>query len=243
MAETVRNVYPLCMAVILYLDSDIVIVSKAAGEAVETKRGDQRSITTSLRETLGDTALQPVHRIDQPVTGLVVYGRRKAAIASFHEQFATGAVLRRYIAIVTQAPDPPEGSLVDQIVVDGSENRSHIVTDDTKGTAKTARLHYRTVGSTKHHTVLFVTLESGRHHQIRAQFAHRGWHILGDAKYGARRPMRDRSIGLHAREIVFVHPRLGDTMHVIAPFPSGSLWNAVREVTTTDLPEDGSLSR
>ncbi len=244
MATTGENVYPYRMKDLLYLDRHLLVIAKDPGDAVESARKGTSTVVQWWRNTLDDRRIQPIHRIDQPVGGIVVLGRTKEAIASLNEQFSLGTVERNYVAVVTTPPDPPAGVLEDRVLQDPTGNRSRIVAgsgEESGGPAESergrvARLTYTTVGNTTHHTVLEVTLHTGRHHQIRVQLAHRGWHILGDTRYGARRPMKDKSIGLWARRISFVHPFTGERLTLYAPAPNGSVWNVVVDLPLSGFP-------
>ncbi len=226
------------MSTLVYLDSWMVIVAKEAGEAVQTKDNAQKSLVQHWREVLGDSRLQPAHRIDQPVSGLVVLSRTTEAFRSLQSAFMDKHVQRYYLAVVDTPPEPAEGVLEDlleqrgtrtMVVPEGSENGKH------------ARLRYQTVGSTRHHTIVLVTLETGRHHQIRVQLASRGWHVVGDARYGARRSMRDRSIALHGWYLSLPHPGLSlPPVSLTASLPDTPLWRGVGESLT--LPSAATVS-
>ncbi len=213
------------MGTLVYMDSDLVVLSKRSGEAVAGRRPEHRALITEWRRRLGEPALQPVHRIDQPVSGLVVLSRNRRAFANLQRALQAGAVRRVYLAVVDGTPDPPSGVLEDRIAIETGRNRSRI---DEAG--KESRLTYELIGRTDHHAVLKVTLDTGRHHQIRVQLGSRGWHVVGDAKYGARRAMSDRSIALHARYLSFPHPSRPVRVACIAPMPERPLWRAVREL-------------
>ncbi len=215
------------MSKLVYVDRSMVIINKFAGEPVQTEDPTQHTVVQEWREKLGDPELQPAHRIDQPVSGLVVLSRNAGSFTSLQRGFAANTVERLYLAVVSTAPDPPEGALEDFIQQKGT--RSVIGTE-----GKPASLHYRTIGKTDHHTILLVRLHTGRHHQIRVQLASRGWNVVGDARYGARRPLSDRSIALHAWRLTMDHPAFpGQTMKLYGDVPAGRLWQAVRTVILT----------
>ncbi len=243
------------MGELLFLDSDLVVINKAAGEPVggdrggTGKRGGRNGkpapapLLDHWRRTLEEPELQLIHRIDQPVGGIVLLGRRKETLPFFYDAFAHQRAARFYVAIVTSPPDREEGELADILTVDTANPTTTVVATGGRGTAggKEAVLHYRIVGRTTHHTVLLVRLKTGRHHQIRAQLAHRGWNILGDARYGARRPMRDRSIGLYAWRLTTPHPTLSLPLTFTAPLPLTSLWNDVDRLLRDGALRDNSF--
>ena len=220
------------MSTLLYVDSAIVVVGKFPGEAVESRTSGEKTVVAEWRETIGDDSLQPLHRIDQPVGGIVVLGRGNEVLTDVYRQFREGRVTRRYLAIVVNAPVPASGTLEHRLSYDGRRNVTYV-----HESGKRAVLHYATRGTTDHHTILEITLVTGRHHQIRAQLAAIGSTILGDAKYGARRPMRDKSIGLHAWKLALTHPISGLSMQFTAPLPSRSVWNAVERAVAS--PREG----
>lgn len=226
------------MSTLVFLDSWLVIVAKYAGEAVQTRDKRRKTVVTEVRERFSESKIQPVHRIDQPVSGTVVLARTASAFSFLQAAFASGEVDRRYLAVVDHPPEPVDGTLEDFLLVPDGENRagrrSRIVESGTPG-ARSARLTYRTLGFTDHHTILLVELDTGRHHQIRAQLAHRGWHVVGDALYGARRPMRDRSIALHAWYVSVPHPFFRERITCSAPLPDSALWRGVTHALNRPL--------
>jgi 23S rRNA pseudouridine1911/1915/1917 synthase len=213
------------MSRLVYLDSDVLVVDKDAGEAVQGRRPEQKALLVEWRTALGSPRLQPVHRIDQPVPGLLLLARSTEVFTAFQQSLQNGEVAREYLAVVSTPPEPSSGTLEDRISVSGTGNRSTI---DPEG--KLSVLAYETIGATDHHTVLRIRLRTGRHHQIRVQLAHRGWHVVGDAKYGARRPLRGGGIALLAHTLAFPHPSHPVTITCRAAFPSGRMWEAVAAV-------------
>ncbi|TVR70056.1 MAG: RNA pseudouridine synthase [Spirochaetaceae bacterium] len=221
------------MGTLIYLDSWLAIVAKEAGEPVQTRDSSLKTVVQELRANLGDSRLQPVHRIDQPVSGAVIFARSGEIFSTIHGAIGRGELHRAYLAVVSTPPEPAQGVLRDHLMVPGDSGasgprtrRTRVVHSDTEG-SRQAVLRYETLGRSDHHTVILVELETGRHHQIRAQLAHRGWHVVGDALYGARRPMRDRSIALHAWYVSVPHPVLPDRITCTADLPATALWKGV----------------
>ena len=213
----------------------MIIVSKSAGEIVQgDKTGD-----TPLSETVklyikekyakpGAVFLGVVHRLDRPVSGVVVFARTSKALARLNEMFRTGAVQKTYWALVQNAPRASEATLTHYLVRNEQKNKSFAYDHERPG-AKKAVLDYRVVGHTDRYHLLEVQLHTGRHHQIRCQLAAMGCPIRGDLKYGAPRSNSDGSISLHARSIRFVHPVSHQEIYVEAPPPEEGPWMAVVE--------------
>lgn len=228
------------MGTLIYLDSWMAILAKEAGEPVQARRSHRNTVVDQLRTRLGNTWLQPVHRIDQPVSGTVVLARSREAFSLLHGAIRNGAMHRAYLAVVDAPPQPAQGTLEDHLLPPERspgrrERRTRVATSAADG-SRFARLRYQTLGETDHHTILLVELETGRHHQIRAQLAHRGWHIVGDALYGARRPMRDRSIALHAWYVSVPHPEQADRITCTADLPATPLWQGVARSLCGEIP-------
>ncbi|MCB0665049.1 MAG: RNA pseudouridine synthase [Saprospiraceae bacterium] len=168
-----------------------------------------------------------VHRIDQPVSGLILMARNKKAASLLGTQFREGSVERTYHAIVDSRPESDNGELRHFLVYDKKSNKVKIV-DQTGDGVKQSILSYRYLASSDTYHLLEVRIQSGRKHQIRAQLAAVGMHIKGDVKYGARRGNRDRSIHLHASSLTIVHPVSNEKITLTAPWPDEVLWNFFR---------------
>lgn len=158
------------------------------------------------------------HRLDQPVTGVILFARTAEALERFNRLLRERRVEKIYWALVTA--DPGEaGELRHFLLKNGRTNRTRVCGEDTAG-AREARLTYRPIVKTQRYWGVEVSLITGRHHQIRAQLAAEGWPIKGDIKYGARRSNPGGGIGLHARSLSFVHPFTGKPTKIIAPPPT-----------------------
>ncbi|MBP3510692.1 MAG: RNA pseudouridine synthase [Prevotella sp.] len=217
----------------LYEDNHIIIVSKAAGEIVQgDKTGD-----TPLSETVkayikakygkpGNVFLGVVHRLDRPVSGIVVFARTSKALARLNEMFRCGDVHKTYWAITRNVPAVPEDTLTGWIVRNEKQNKSYVYGREVPQSKK-AVLSYRAIGRSDNYSLLEVRLMTGRHHQIRCQLAAMGCPIRGDLKYGARRSNPDGSISLHARRIEFEHPVSHRLISVEAPLPDDRLWHEI----------------
>ena len=165
-----------------------------------------------------------VHRIDQPVGGLVLFARNKNAANLLSNQFAAGQVDRIYYAIVSDRPEKDSGILEHYLLHDKKSNKSKVVSGAAEG-GKLSQLEYQYLVSSDTYHLLQVKLLSGRTHQIRIQLAAAGMPVKGDVKYGARRSNRDRSIHLHATSLEFNHPVSNERIKIEAPWPDEVLWN------------------
>lgn len=215
---------------VLYEDNHIIIVSKEAGEIVQGDKTGDTPLSDVVKQYIKEAYAKPgnvflgvVHRLDRPVSGIVVFARTSKALARLNEMFRQGEVEKTYRAIVRDTPPEPEATLTDWLVRNEKQNKSYVSAPETKG-AKKAVLDYRTIGRSDHYSLLEINLHTGRHHQIRCQLAHIGCPIRGDLKYGARRSNPDGSISLCAHSVRFVHPISQKPIHVVAPLPADPLW-------------------
>lgn len=172
----------------------------------------------------GNVFLGVVHRIDRPVSGAVVFAKTSKALARMNALFREKDITKTYWAIVKNHLPESEGTLVHYILRNQKQNKSYTHPTEVKDSKK-AVLHYRHVLSSDKYHLLQVTIETGRHHQIRAQLAAAGAPIKGDLKYGFPRSNADGGISLHARSIAFSHPVTKEKLYVEAPPPKDPLWN------------------
>ena len=220
---------------VIYEDNHIIIVYKESGEIVQgDKTGD-----TPLSETVkgyikekyqkpGAVFLGVAHRLDRPVSGLVVFARTSKALTRLNKMFAEGAVHKTYWAFVETKGEDFEASGEWQtaehwLVRNEQQNKSYAY-DHEVPRSKKAVLKYRTIGHSEHYTLVEVELLTGRHHQIRCQLAALGHPIKGDLKYGARRSNPDGSISLLSHQVEFIHPVSKEQICVASPLPSDPLW-------------------
>jgi 23S rRNA pseudouridine1911/1915/1917 synthase len=211
-----------------------LVVNKAAGLLVQgDQTGDESLVNIAKRyikdkyKKPGDVFLGLVHRLDRPTTGVIVLARTSKALTRLNQQFKDRVPKKVYRAIVSGSPES-SARLEHYLKKNSSQNKSFHYPKTTSNT-KNAVLHYRHVESLKSYHVLEIELETGRHHQIRAQLAAVGLHIKGDLKYGAKRPNPNGSIHLHARSLLFVHPTKKEEMRFIAPYPDDVLWKALTD--------------
>lgn len=217
---------------VLYEDNHIIIVSKQSGEIVQGDKTGDTTLAETVAQYLKEKYAKPgnvfvgvTHRLDRPVSGVVVLAKTSKALARMNDMFSKGSVDKRYLAIVRNRPVRPEGELVNWLVRNEKQNRSYAY-DKEVPNSKKAVLKYRLVASSVNYHLLEIELETGRHHQIRCQLAKMGCPIKGDLKYGAERSNPDGSICLHAYHITFEHPVSHVVIDVKAPLPLDSLWQS-----------------
>lgn len=174
----------------------------------------------------GNVFLGVVHRLDRPVSGLVVFAKTSKALSRLNNMFRDGEVHKSYWAIVKNTPPYDEGELVNWIVRNEKQNKSYAYDHEVKNSKK-AILRYKLMGHTDRYSLLEIHLLTGRHHQIRCQLSKMGCPIKGDLKYGAQRSNPDGSISLLSHRVEFVHPVSKETIVVEAPLPDDNLWKAI----------------
>ena len=218
---------------VIYEDNHIIIVAKKSGEIVQgDKTGDEplsETVKKYIKEKYhkpGNVFLGVVHRLDRPVSGVVVFAKTSKALSRLNKMFRTGDVHKTYWAITKNTPKLSEATLTNWIVRNEKQNKSYAYDHEVKDSKK-AILSYKVIGQTDHYTLLEIHLMTGRHHQIRCQLAHIGCPIKGDLKYGAPRSNPDGSISLLSRHIEFIHPVSKEQISVDSPLPDDNLWRAI----------------
>jgi len=224
----------LSLLSVIYEDNHILVVNKAAGVLVQGDKTGDESLVDIAKQYIkekyqkpGDVFLGLVHRLDRPTTGVVVLARTSKALSRLNKQFKFRIPQKLYKAVVSGNPEP-SARLEHYLKKNNSQNKSFHYPKNTQNT-KHAILSYRHVESLKSYHVLDIELETGRHHQIRAQLAAVGLHIKGDLKYGAKRPNHNGNIYLHARSLILLHPTKKIKMKFIAPYPDDVLWSALTD--------------
>ncbi len=217
----------------IYEDNHIIIVNKESGEIVQgDKTGDtplSELVKAYIKEKYakpGNVFLGVVHRLDRPVSGLVMFARTSKALPRLNEMFKNGDVHKTYWAIVKNAPPTESGRLEHWLVRNEKQNKSYAHNREVPNSKK-AILEYRVIGRTDNYHLLEVNLMTGRHHQIRCQLAAMGCPIKGDLKYGAQRSNPDGSISLMSRRVDFIHPVSKERIIVEAPLPDDRLWQEI----------------
>ena len=216
---------------VVYEDNHIIIVNKTASEIVQGDKTGDTPLSEIVKQYLKEKYQKPgnvfigvTHRLDRPVSGLVVFAKTSKSLTRLNEMFKNGEVKKTYWAVVKNQPREPEGELVNYLVRNEKQNKSYAY-DKEVPNGKKAILHYRLIAQSQNYYLLAVDLKTGRHHQIRCQLAKMGCPIKGDLKYGSPRSNPDGSICLHARSVRFVHPVSKELIEVEATVPVGNLWN------------------
>lgn len=197
---------------ILYEDEVIIVCRKEAGVPVQTSRAGQGDMVSALKNYRAGKKEEPyiglIHRLDQPVEGVMVFAKTKAAAAQLSAQVSGRQVEKQYLAVLNGIPTEKSGELNDWLLRDGKTNTSRVVPQGTPG-AKAARLSYEVLQTEyeKNRALVRIMLHTGRHHQIRVQFAHAGCPVYADTKYGEPLPGGSYCpVALCSCKIGFTHP-------------------------------------
>ncbi len=220
---------------VLYEDNHIIVINKAAGEIVQGDKTGDKSLCDTMKQYIKEKYAKPgnvfiglPHRLDRPVSGVVVFAKTSKALERLNNMFRDGNVKKIYWAITKGRPMPAEGEINSWILRNEKMNKSFSYPKEVKG-SKHALLYYRYIAASQNYNLVEVELKTGRHHQIRCQLASIGCPIKGDLKYGAQRSNPDGSISLHARYIEFIHPVSKEFIQVTAPLPNDRLWKSFGE--------------
>jgi len=226
---------------ILFEDNHLIIVNKLPSEIVQGDKTRDQPLSELLKEYIkhkyekpGDVFLGVVHRIDRPVSGAVIFARTSKALSRMTDIIRKREIKKTYWAIVKNRPPEDEAILKHFLTRNETKNKSFISKNEGNG-AKEAILSYKLKAKSKDYYLLEVDLETGRHHQIRAQLTAIGRPIKGDLKYGFARSNPDASISLHARSIEFIHPVKKESVLIYANPPDDALWNFFKTKFSVEL--------
>jgi 23S rRNA pseudouridine1911/1915/1917 synthase len=216
---------------ILYEDNHIIAVNKHSGDIVQGDETGDQPLSDIIKEYIkkkynkaGEVFLGVVHRIDRPVSGVVLFARTSKALTRLNELFKTKDIQKTYWAVVKNRPNQEAATLTHYHLKDEKARKAKLFPKEIPGSKK-AVLHYKVLASSDRYYLLEIQLETGRFHQIRAQLARSGFPIKGDIKYGYERPNENsRSIHLHARKIEFIHPVKNEKIEIVAPVPDELIW-------------------
>ena len=214
---------------ILHEDNHLIIINKRSGDLVQGDKTGDTPLSDIVKNYIkkkydkpGAVYLGVTHRLDRPTTGIVVFTKTSKALTRMNALFLNKKIAKTYWAVVKNKPLKSKDTLVHWLKKNPKNNKSKAYIKEVDQSKK-AILHYELIHSLNRYHLLEVNLETGRHHQIRCQFAHLGFPIKGDLKYGAKRSNKDGSIGLHASTLSFNHPTTKERIWIEAP-PISSDW-------------------
>ena len=218
---------------VIYEDNHLIIVNKRVGDIVQGDKTKDKPLSDVVKEYLkqkyskpGNVFLGVVHRLDRPTSGIVIFAKTSKALSRLNKMLRDKEIKKTYLAIVENKPSKKEDTLVHYLRKNTKNNKAIVFKKDTKDTKK-AILHYKVKKELDNYCVLEIDLETGRHHQIRAQLATIHCVIKGDLKYGAKRSNKDGGILLHAYKIKFMHPVKKELIAIKALPRNNTLWNTI----------------
>ena len=217
---------------VLFEDNHLLIVNKKSGDIIQGDKTGDKPLSDVVKEYIkekynkpGEVFLGVVHRLDRPTSGVIIFARTSKALERLNKMLRERTISKTYWAVVKNTPLKEKDSLIHFLKKNPKNNKSTVFTKETDASKK-AILHYSVIKKLDNYSLLEIDLETGRHHQIRAQLAYIGSPIKGDLKYGASRSNKDGSIHLHARKISFTHPVSKENILFLAPIPNETIWNA-----------------
>lgn len=221
---------------VIYEDNHLIVVNKAAGILVQGDATGDTPLSDLVKEYIrvrykkpGAVFLGVVHRIDRPVSGLVVFARTSKALERMNALFRQKKTIKTYWAQTRKRPATDSGSLVHWLAKDTGRNKAIIYNRETPGALR-SELNYEVTGESGGFWMIRVNPVTGRPHQIRAQLSSIGCSIRGDVKYGYETPNPDGSICLHARQLEFIHPVKKELLILKAPLPQSNVWQPFRNI-------------
>jgi len=218
---------------ILFEDNHLLIINKRPGELSQLDKTGDNSVLEKYKLYLkkkhnkkGNVFLGLVNRLDRPTSGVLILAKTSKALSRMNKMLVERKILKKYLAIVEKKPIRKKNTLINFLKKNQKQNKSYIVDETTKDSKK-AILHYTTLKELDNYSLLEISLETGRHHQIRVQLSNIGCFIKGDLKYGSKRSNSDKSICLHANEISFIHPVLKNEIKIKANTPHNNIWKCL----------------
>jgi 23S rRNA pseudouridine1911/1915/1917 synthase len=217
---------------ILFEDNHLIIYNKQPSQIIQGDKTGDVPLSDLLKSFIkerdhkpGNVFLGVVHRIDRPVSGVVIFAKTSKALTRLNEMIKTGQIHKTYWAVVKNAPPEESGHLKHFLKKNEEKNKSFAYEKEVAG-SRMAELTYRLIAHSQNYYLLEVNLLTGRHHQIRSQLSKIGCPIRGDLKYGFDRSNPDGSIHLHARKIEFIHPVSKEKISITADPPKDRLWES-----------------
>lgn len=221
---------------IVFEDNHLFVINKKAGQLVQGDKTGDLSLLDLIKNFIkkrdnkpGNVFLGLVHRIDRPTSGLVIYAKTSKALSRLTQMIKNREIKKTYWAVVQKSEIPKRQRLIHYLQKNEKTNKATVFPKVTDG-AKEAILNYEIIKILDNFQLLEIDLETGRHHQIRAQLSKIGAPIKGDLKYGASRSNPDGGIHLHARKLQFQHPVTNENLEITAPVPDNdAVWKACIE--------------
>jgi 23S rRNA pseudouridine1911/1915/1917 synthase len=219
---------------VLFEDNHLIIVNKRAGDITQGDKTGDKPLSDVVKEYVkekynkaGNVFLGVVHRLDRPTSGVIIFARTSKALERLNKMLRDKIINKTYWAVIKNHPEKEKNTLINYLKKNPKNNKSSVYIKEITDSKK-AILHYNVIKKLDNYSLVEIDLETGRHHQIRAQLSFIGFPIKGDLKYGFNRSNKDGSIHLHARKIEFVHPVTKEQISVIAPTPKEVIWNACK---------------
>lgn len=221
---------------IVFEDNHLLVINKKAGQLVQGDKTGDLSLLDLIKNFIkvrdqkpGNVFLGLVHRIDRPTSGLVIYAKTSKALSRLTQMVKNRQIKKTYWAVVPKTEIPKKQRLINYLQKNEKNNKATVFPKATEG-AKEAILNYEIIKILDNFQLLEVDLETGRHHQIRAQLAKIGVPVKGDLKYGSARSNPDGGIHLHARQLEFLHPVTKENIKITAPVPQNdAVWIACED--------------
>ncbi len=216
---------------VIYEDNHLIAVNKPNGVLVQPDETGDHTLMDQVKlyikwkyDKPGDVFLGSFHRLDRPVSGVVLFARTSKALTRMNDLIRERKVGKEYLAITEERPQDISGQLTHYLIKDTFKNRTH-VHNSKRGSAKKAVLRYELTGYLKNHSLIKIDLETGRSHQIRAQLAKIGAPVCGDLKYGGAQKLKGGSIALHHQTMSFVHPVKKEPVTISCDPPEFHPWS------------------
>lgn len=221
---------------VLYEDNHIIAVNKRSGDIVQGDKTGDKPLSDYVKDYIKikydkpfEVYIGTVHRIDRPVTGVVLFAKTSKALARLNELFRNKEIKKTYLAVVKNKPPQDKATITHYLIKDEKKNKSKAHVNAVKNSLKST-LTYEIINQSDNYYLLQVDPHTGRHHQIRAQLSAIGCPIKGDLKYGFDRSNKDGSIHLHAHKIEFIHPVKKEPVIITANTPDETIWNVFSSI-------------
>ena len=222
---------------IIFEDNHLLVINKKAGQLVQGDKTGDLSLLELIKDFIkkrdekpGNVFLGLVHRIDRPTSGLVIYAKTSKALTRLTQMVKNREIKKIYWAIVGKEMIPKSQRVIHYLQKNEKTNKATVFIKPTDK-AKESILNYQIIKTLDNYQLLEIDLETGRHHQIRAQLSKIGVPIKGDLKYGAPRSNPDGGISLHARKLEFEHPVTKEKVEIVAPVPQNdAIWTACETI-------------